>query len=90
MKRQDSAQLAFFLDGYPVGIFKENGYPTSPGRYRYCPYRGAGHLRMGTALREGLQPRCTFRTEERSVSFRVVNVPKYGLLDLTDFQEEPN
>jgi hypothetical protein len=90
MKRQDGKQLVFFFDGYPVGVFEGTDYPTVPGRYRYDPYRGPGHWRMQTAYREGLRPRCTFRTKERSISFCVENCPENHVLDLADFQEEPN
>ena len=81
-------ELEFSYEGMPVGVFKEAGYPTTPGRYRYEPHRGPGHYEMSEALRAGSRPRCTFRTDDREVSYAFVDCPEYGVLELVGFRGE--
>ena len=52
MRERWQDRLNFFFEGEPVGYFAD-GYPTSPGRYEYDPYRGEGHARFARALRRG-------------------------------------
>jgi len=81
-------ELEFSYEGMPVGYFEEQRYPTVAGRYRYMPYRGPGHYKMQTARRAGARPRCTFHTDNRAVSFVVVDCPEYGVLELAEFSGE--
>jgi hypothetical protein len=57
-------RLDFYIDENPVGHFLWDGYPTNPGRYRYDPYRGVGHLLMKEALKRGTAE-CWFTDHER-------------------------
>ncbi|HYV39080.1 MAG TPA: hypothetical protein VE988_25565 [Gemmataceae bacterium] len=53
-------RLEFFIGHTPVGYFRERGYPIVPGRYRYTPYRGVGHMRLVRGLRKGSTVECWF------------------------------
>jgi hypothetical protein len=76
--------LVFMLDGMAVGHFLGQEYPRQDGRYRYMPYRGPGHYKLGVALREGRSIRCYFETDDGRVSFAVTSCPGYGFLELCD------
>ena len=77
----DRAARTFTYGGHPAGTFEEHGRPTRPGRYRYVPNRGQGHLLMVEAIpREGAA-RCRFPNGDR---FRVVAVPECGVLEIGD------
>jgi len=73
--------LEFSFDSLPVGCFEEPDYPRSAGRYRYIPYRGAGHYNMGQALARG-PVHCSFKDGDSVYEFVVVSVPEYGVLDI--------
>jgi hypothetical protein len=75
----------FLFDGMEVGIFRDADFPSSPGRYRYEPYRGPGHYEMQTKLRAGEQPRCYYDRDGFRVSFTVSSCPEHGILELYDF-----
>ena len=36
--------------GCAVGTFEDSALPSGPGRYKYEPYRGAGHYEMQEQL----------------------------------------
>jgi hypothetical protein len=82
--------LEFMFDGLPVGCFEEAAYPSAPGRYRYMPYRGAGHYFMHQKRRESGAAHCTYECGGRRVSFVVIDCPEYGVLELRDFAEAPS
>ncbi|HYH67497.1 MAG TPA: hypothetical protein VD866_22560 [Urbifossiella sp.] len=75
----------FFLNGLPVGRFDQPDGPTGSGRYRYDPYRGAGHLRLQEQLRAGTAPRCEYDATGERVSFVVAGCPEPGVLELREF-----
>ena len=77
----------FMFDGMPVGCFEQ--MPRSPGCYRYEPYRGPGHYEMQTLRRSGGSPRCFYDADDGRVSFTVRDCPKYGVLELYDFDILP-
>ena len=52
----------FFLGTEAVGYF-EDQLPSSPGLYRYMPYRGPGHLRLVQALASTGPQRCYYIVE---------------------------
>lgn len=80
----------FSFDGREVGYFVGgNGHRTA-GSYRYEPYRGSGHYEMQTLLRAGGTPRCSNATEDELVRFTVGGCPRYGVLDLRDFECRPH
>ena len=53
-------RMNFFIGEHPVGVFRCRGYPTSPGVYRYEPYRGTGHMMMANLLRKENEVTCWF------------------------------
>ena len=77
--------LEFFYQEMAVGVFAEPVFSTTPGRYRYEPYRGLGHYEMKSALQRGERPTCSFRAGGGLVSFVVVECPEYGVLQLDNF-----
>jgi hypothetical protein len=79
-------ELDFFYRKMPVGFFQEAGFPKAPGRYRYMPYRGAGHYELGQALRRGEHCECASHAVNPLVTFRAVAIPAYGEIELDDFQ----
>ena len=40
----------FMFGGCAVGTFEDSALPSGPGRYKYEPYRGAGHYEMQEQL----------------------------------------
>jgi hypothetical protein len=56
-------RLNFFIKNYAAGSFRGNAYPSEPGRYRYSPYRGWGHVLR--ALEKGKKADCWFRKARR-------------------------
>ncbi len=78
--------LEFMYEGMPVGFFEEAEYPRQGGRYRYMPYRGAGHYQMQVELGEKGSARCSYTAGSERVTFAVVACPEYGLLELADFE----
>ena len=76
----------FMFEGMPVGSFEESDYPRTPGQYRYMPFRGPGHYKMQTLLGEGGRPRCHYNDGKSIIYFVVNDCPKYGVLDLCEFQ----
>ena len=75
-----------FEEKGPVGVFEERDHPRSPGRYRYMPFRGLGHLSMQKHLRAGGNPRCYYDIGDVRVSFTVRDCPEYGVLELEKFE----
>jgi hypothetical protein len=73
--------LEFWFQRLPVGVFQEPEYPRASGRYRYMPYRGPGHLRMGQALMKG-PARCYYKAGWWRRKFTVKSVPEYGVLEV--------
>ena len=49
----------FLLGAEVIGYF-EDQLPSSPGLYRYTPYRGPGHLRLVQALASTGPQRCYY------------------------------
>jgi hypothetical protein len=80
-------KLEFFLSGSPVGYFEGAAYPRIPGRYRYMPYRGRGHLEMIEAVRSGEHPQCSFIDSDGQREFVVAGVPEHGVVDVEAFVE---
>jgi hypothetical protein len=52
----------FFLGTEVAGYF-EDQLPSSPGLYRYMPFRGPGHLRLVQALASTGPQRCYYIIE---------------------------
>lgn len=64
-------RLEFFLGADPVGQFRGRGYPISPGRNEYFPYRGMGHAVLALALKSGVHPECWYLRKRQRVHFKV-------------------
>ena len=82
--------LEFFYDGMEVGYFEESEYPQKNGKYRYMPYRGAGHYEMQTAIDNSTFPRCYLDEGQERVFFTVLDCPEYGVLELATFERTSN
>ena len=75
----------FFFEDNPVGYFLEDQLPTKSGHYKYMPYRGPGHYKLGQALSSKGPQRCHYVQNGEAHDFTVVLFVAYGLLELADF-----
>jgi hypothetical protein len=82
-------KLEFTFEGQPVGYFEEPEFPASGGRYRYMPYRGPGHYRMGIKLSEAGRAQCSYDSGGERVLFIVQSCPEYGVLELGEYKRTP-
>jgi len=80
--RSGSEHNEFFFEEHPVGYF-EDQLPSSPGQYRYMPYRGWGHLRLGQALVSSGSQRCYYVIEGKARYFTVLTIASYGVLQVS-------
>ena len=71
--RVDGETLDFFIEGCrnPVGIFRGPPYPEVPGRFKYKPYRGEGHVALCEALESGRSAQCWYESLGQHVAFEV-------------------
>ncbi len=74
-----SEQKEFFFEEHVVGLF-EDQLPSSPGEYRYMPFRGPGHLRLVEALDCSGSQRCYCVIEGEKHYFTVLKAPSQGVL----------
>jgi hypothetical protein len=74
----------FFFTDALVGQFSSGTYPECDGDIRYAPFRGPGHFKMQTALKKTGGAECYFKRGEKSISFRVVECPSYGILRIRE------
>jgi hypothetical protein len=72
----------FSHNGVVAGYFDQGVMPSTPGRYRYMPYRSAGHYCVCLESRSGGHPVCTLVANEQALSFIVVGIPEYGVLEI--------
>ena len=86
----ESFNLEFMFENMPVGYFEEPEFPVRDGSYRYMPYRGPGHYRMGISLRETGRAQCSYDFGGERVLFIVRSCPEYGVLDLVEFERRPH
>jgi hypothetical protein len=80
------AHKTIIFDGGAVGAFQTWRWPQSDGIYKYMPFRSVNHLRMGERIREAGLARCYYERNGRKTFFSVVGRPKYGHLQLADFE----
>jgi hypothetical protein len=80
-------ELDFEFNDGRVGYFEGTERPSASGVYRYMPYRSGSHYSLMIALRDGTCPRCSF-TSHPAISFAVVRLVEYGILELADFVTE--
>ena len=81
--------LVFFHGPFEAGIFEGETYPNEPCIYAYTPIEGVGHEEMQSARRLGAGPRCHFDDDSIRTSFTVHSSPRYGRVELTDFERNP-
>jgi hypothetical protein len=79
----------FDFRSQPVGLFRDQAFPTLPGEYAHEPYRGPGHYDMQVALKRGDEVICNYMLDDKRVSFRVLSCPRYGVLNLHGFSVGP-
>ena len=82
------ANKIIFFEGGAAGEFSTWRWPRRDGVYRYRPFRSVSHLRMHERLQEIGSARCHYERDGRQVWFTVIGFPKYGHLQLTDFEIE--
>jgi hypothetical protein len=81
--------LVFFHGPYEAGVFTGETYPQEPGIYAYEPIEGVGHEEMQAARRLCADPRCHYDADGIRTSFTVHSSPRYGRIELTDFERSP-
>jgi len=81
--------LVFFHGPFEVGVFAGEAYPREPGIYAYEPLDGDGHEEIQLARRMGGEPRCHFDEGSVRTSFVVRSSPRYGHLELAEFETGP-
>jgi len=72
----------FFLGTEVVGYF-EDQLPSSPGLYRYMPFRGPGHLRLIQALASSGPQRCYYVIEGEAHYFIAKRVSSLHVLQVS-------
>lgn len=73
--------LLFYFRKQEVGSFAGDAYPQMPGRYRYDPCLGFGHLRLVEALNKGAAT-CSFTNNGMVFEFTVKSIPTLGVLEI--------
>ncbi len=81
--------LVFFHGPFEAGTFTGEAYPQGPGIYAYEPIEGVGHEEMQSARRLGIETVCHFDRDGLRTTFTVRNCPRYGKIELTDFERGP-
>lgn len=81
--------LVFYHGPFEVGVFTGDSYPQSPGTYAYTPIEGDGHEEVQLARQAGTEPRCHFDVGGTRTSFVVRSSPRYGRLELAEFETGP-
>ena len=84
---EDKPPPIFTCDGHVVGEFKD-GYPAETGKFRYMPYRGPGHYRLGIKMRDEGSAVCTFTNGSEMYTMLITACPKYGVLTAGELKQE--
>jgi hypothetical protein len=78
-------RLDFFFQGSEVGYFMDlTDYPTTPGSYRYMPYRSLAHYLFGEACQRDRSARCAFTTSAGEMAFMARIGPNYGIIHIDE------
>jgi hypothetical protein len=77
-----SEDTQFFFGEDSVGYF-EDQLPSSPGEYRYMPFRGVGHFRLVQALASSGSQRCYYLTAGEKHHFTVARISSLHVLDVS-------
>jgi len=86
--RLSQAHKYIHFDGGTAGYFRTWLWPKRDGVYKYMPFRSPSHLRMHQRLRETGSARCYYERNGHKIFFSVVSSPKYGHLQLANFESE--
>ena len=82
-------KLIFCFADQAVGHFIEiEEYPARPGRYRYMPYRGPGHLRFQEECARNGLARCAFKTAAGLVTFSARPTEEAAVVSIDDVRLE--
>jgi hypothetical protein len=82
---REGRPLTFEFNGQSVGYFEGiDAYPTTPGKFRYMPYRAIGHLKMIEACARDGSARCTYTGSSGPMACTVRTAGEYGLLDISE------
>jgi hypothetical protein len=84
--RPEQIAKTFYFKEQNVGYFEDDKLPTKPGKYRYMPYRSAGHYALVGALHRGEPQRCHYVVSGAKRYFRVLDWVEYGVLELAEFE----
>jgi len=76
----------FYFGTLDVGVLTDKVPPSCSGVYAYAPFRGLGHLEMGSAIESHGVARCWYRSGSDEVSFDVLSHQGYGQLELANFK----
>lgn len=85
----DDPEFSFYIDGVFAATFEEEHLPRSDGRYRYMPYRGAGHYDLCRTIDTFGFARCFYADGPDLVYFTARDAEEYGVLDLSEFERVP-
>jgi hypothetical protein len=78
-------KLEFRFGGHAAGRFDDVvTYPKVPGRYKYMPYRGPGHLLLQEECRRSGFARCTYAAPGGDCVFSARTCAEYGILDIDE------
>jgi hypothetical protein len=77
-----SENKEFFFEECSVGYFEDQP-PHLPGQYRYMPFRGPGHYRLGQALASSGPQRCYYLAAGEKHFFTVERIPSLHVLEVS-------
>ena len=81
-------KIQFFFGHQVVGYFEDQP-PSSAGEYRYMPFRGLGHYRLGQELgRKGPQY-CHYVANGETRYFTVARIPRRYVLEVSELVPSP-
>jgi hypothetical protein len=75
-----STRLDFYCDLVAGYFIDMASYPTTSGRFRYIPYRGPGHLRVGQQFEAAGFARCSWGAPDQRAERVARRGGEYGLL----------
>ena len=77
-----SGDNEFFFGEDSVGYFESQPL-SSPGKYRYMPFRGLGHFRLVQALASSGSQRCYYLAAGEKHYFTVERIPSLHVLEVS-------
>jgi len=80
--------VQFFFGHHVVGYFEDEP-PSSAGEYRYMPFRGPGHYRLGQDLSCKRPQCCHYVARGESRYFTVTRIPRRYVLEVSELVPSP-